>query len=409
MVPAGKKAKNLYQPSDLDSPEIQSFYQILNALACETFPSLAGEPPIKWPNVVSPSKIRLPLKIYESAKNAIQSLFQLSENPSYRDEFLEPEDISSPQSSVLMAYDFHCDASGDLRLIEVNTNASGFLFSALTIAAHEKKSPEKLISLEQLKESFRAEVRGFNDSRLNSLKVAITDENWQSQRMRAEFFMYRDLFSQMGWQAQIVESSDFAVLKNQLVVRSSQQNIDLVYNRTTDFHLSASQHEALRQAYEKRLACITPSPKTYRLLADKHRLIDWGLAQNRRRWNIGPFEETAITRVLLKTEKVSNYSDLDEIWSRRKDLFLKPRQGHGGKSVYRGSSISRKVFDRLVEDRETILQEYFPAHETAGWKYDLRFFVYRDQIQQVIARSYQGQVTNFSTPLGGFTYVEFLT
>jgi len=41
------------------------------------------------------------------------------------------------------------------------------------------------------------------------------------------------------------------------------------------------------------------------------------------------------------------------------------------------------------------------------WKYDLRFFAYADRVQHVVARVYQGQVTNFATPLGGFARVQF--
>ena len=43
-----------------------------------------------------------------------------------------------------------------------------------------------------------------------------------------------------------------------------------------------------------------------------------------------------------------------------------------------------------------------------NWKFDLRFFTYRDQIQLAVARSYQGQVTNFSSRYGGLTAVEFI-
>ena len=39
------------------------------------------------------------------------------------------------------------------------------------------------------------------------------------------------------------------------------------------------------------------------------------------------------------------------------------------------------------------------------YKFDLRFYVYRDALQLMVARVYQGQVTNLRTPGGGFAAV----
>ena len=39
------------------------------------------------------------------------------------------------------------------------------------------------------------------------------------------------------------------------------------------------------------------------------------------------------------------------------------------------------------------------------WKYDIRVFVYKDQVQKLSARVYQGQVTGFSVPNAGFASV----
>ena len=49
-----------------------------------------------------------------------------------------------------------------------------------------------------------------------------------------------------------------------------------------------------------------------------------------------------------------------------------------------------------------------PRSVLANWKFDLRFYVYEDKIQLTCARIYQGQVTNFSSPMGGFTLVRFI-
>jgi hypothetical protein len=43
-----------------------------------------------------------------------------------------------------------------------------------------------------------------------------------------------------------------------------------------------------------------------------------------------------------------------------------------------------------------------PGGVAQDMKLDLRNYVYRDQVQLVAARLYQGQTTNFRTPGGGF-------
>jgi hypothetical protein len=69
----------------------------------------------------------------------------------------------------------------------------------------------------------------------------------------------------------------------------------------------------------------------------------------------------------------------------------------------------------MAED--ILIQKFRPAQHVptddprsvlSHWKFDLRFFVYADQIQMTTARIYQGQVTNFSSPMGGFTKVVFV-
>ena len=68
----------------------------------------------------------------------------------------------------------------------------------------------------------------------------------------------------------------------------------------------------------------------------------------------------------------------------------------------------------MLED--ILIQQFSPAQKMptddprsvlTNWKFDLRFYVYADKIQLVVARIYQGQVTNFASPLGGFTMVRF--
>jgi hypothetical protein len=190
---------------------------------------------------------------------------------------------------------------------------------------------------------------------------------------------------------------------------------DLVYNRLTDFYLEAPQHAALRHAFSEQSACLSPNPREYWLLADKQRLVDFARPGFFQTAGARPEELSAIEKVLIPSFEMSSFASQDEIWSERKNLFFKPKRSHGGKSVYRGESVSRKVFERLMQE-DVLIQQFRPAQKVPtddprsvleNWKFDLRFFVYRQEIQMVAARIYQGQVTNFSSPLGGFTQVHF--
>ena len=89
-------------------------------------------------------------------------------------------------------------------------------------------------------------------------------------------------------------------------------------------------------------------------------------------------------------------------------------QAFGAKQSYRGSSITRKNFDPMI-DRGFIAQEFIPAPEKTfetpegpkKFKYDLRFYAYQDRVQSAVARLYQGQVTNLQTKDGGFACIRF--
>jgi hypothetical protein len=152
------------------------------------------------------------------------------------------------------------------------------------------------------------------------------------------------------------------------------------------------------------------------VLADKQRLVQF--TQKGFLESVGASEEQkhAIDKVLIPSYDLKNFASPEEIWAERKTLFFKPKRSYGGKSVYRGESVSRKVFERLMHE-DTLIQKYQPPQKMPtedprsvlnNWKFDVRFFVYGDQIQLVAARIYQGQVTNFSSPMGGFTLVDFI-
>lgn len=323
-------------------------------------------------------------------------------------------DVASAHESVLMAYDFHTDENGDCHLVEVNTNASGFLFASLMEMVHSGISPAAFEPLTKLRASFADELRLWGKSSAAVPVLAITDEDIAEQKMYSEFVMYRDWFQATGWKADFCEGRDFAFVGGKLSAPSLGA-VDFVYNRLTDFYFENPAHSALREAFAKQAACISPSPREYFLLADKERLVNLGADGFLESAGATAGEAEALRQVLIPTYSIGGFPSHEEIWQQRKSLFFKPKRSYGGKSVYRGESVSRKVFERLMSE-DVLIQKFTPAQKMplddprsvlSNWKFDLRFFVYRAEIQLVAARIYQGQVTNFSSPLGGFTKVTF--
>lgn len=383
-----------------------SFYKSIQEQARKLAPSLGELAEVSWDHLVSPLEIRLPKSVWTTAQSAIQAFYRVSRRAEFAAQLQPgPAVCARPPAnhSVLMAYDFHTNEAGECFLVEINTNASGYPLASLMQAVKAGTDIEQFAPLEDLFSSFQNELLLFGGTPPTHPRIAITDENLLEQKMYPEFLIYRDWFQRHGWQAELIEAKDF--------VRA-----DFVYNRTTDFYFDGEAVSHLRRAYEHREACFSPNPYEYWLLADKERLIQFGDDSFWSTLNAGEADREAIRRVLIPTFDKRAFGSSEEIWEQRKQLFFKPKRSHGGKSVYRGESVSRKVFERLMLDDEVLVQRYSPAQKMPtddprsvlnNWKFDLRFFAYQDRIQLCTARIYQGQVTNFASPYGGFTLVQF--
>ncbi len=349
--------------------------------------------------LVSTQKVKLPVKVIQDVDVAIKSLFKFSRTPEQIERVrayirttetaaeaqkqIEVLDHETQQLSMLMAYDFHYDSTtGLLSLIEINTNASGFLLADLMYRADgtewncNKKDPRTSL-LESIEKEWAAFDAGTGTVRPTS--IAIIDEEPTQQKMFLEFVMYNSFFKQNGMKSQILDVSKF----------SSEFNF--VYNRFNDFTFKEERSRDLRKALLSKTACFSPQPREYLLLAHKQRLVEFGDAK------VSPF--------LIPIIDVTK-SNPEELWSSRKNLFFKPKALYGAKAVYRGSSISHKTFDQIV-GQDYIAQEFRPPGTVGEFKFDLRFYAYADQIHLGIARAYQGQVTNFATLGGGFAPLAF--
>ena len=361
--------------------------------------------------LISPFTLRLPKKILGDAENVVRNLFALREQTEYQSDVQKKVPSVAQRDpgnkSICMSYDFHLDSQGELKLIEVNTNAAFLLMGFYLYGAKNLPLPIPSFSLDLLRESWAEEAR-LAGHKIQS--IAIVDDAPESQRLFIEFLVYRELFKSFGYEVQIADPKELSLASDGLYLQSKK--IDFVYNRTTDFYFENPSSDALRQAYIQNVMTLSPTPFEYSLLADKHRLIEWSLDLKNNSSNFPNLLN--IASHLLEADFVTKDNAI-ELWSRRKKLFFKPLTSFGSKGTYRGEGISRTYFDQLI-DRDNIAQEYCPAQERffeadgiapTKLKFDLRFYAYQETIQMVVARLYQGQVTNLKTTHGGFAPVIF--
>lgn len=355
-------------------------------------------------NLISDHQITLPTQVLKQAQDFVKICANLRYEASYKKKYsdeLAALKLSDPgNDAISTSFDFHLNEKNELKLIEINTNAAFLVLAEELYAAKKLNSPCSGFKIEHLKKCVLNELTAINKSTTNP-SVAIVDEDPGSQRLFIEFLVYEQLFKSFGWNTQILDSA------------SDLSKFDFIYNRDTDFYLQSERLQNLKSLYTNKNVALSPHPYQYFMLADKQRMIDWRSANFFDNHLISEDEKQVLFRHLPFVESLTS-DTAESIWSQRKSLFLKPKRSFGAKQSYRGGSISRKLFEELIS-KDLLAQEFIPAPETLvetptgeqKFKYDLRFYTYRDQVQSVVARIYQGQVTNLKTPFGGFTPVMF--
>ena len=382
------------------------------------------------PNLFCANVLELPLSIKNEAEKIVSAFFALRQIPSRLQALaqLSPQIIDPGNTSALMCYDFHIDRAGHLRLIEINTNASLSLIADAQYALAGLKNGFCADFRAEIVQTFLKEYQA-SGVKGELKRIAIVDEKPKDQRLFAEFVLFCELFRKHGLDVEICDPSELTLAADKSL-RLGDLKIDLVYNRSTDFYFESASSDVLRKAMLEKIACISPHPHEYRLLADKERLLELARADA-----IDAFDELtkeqkdALKRTLIPTKDVREFANADTLWADRKRWFFKPMRSFGGKATYRGASITRAAFAEVLERTAYLAQEFVPAPEiifptnsssdTASrsasdvasslkkFKYDLRFFAYRDRIQLGAARIYQGQLTNSQTPGGGIAALSF--
>jgi hypothetical protein len=190
-----------------------------------------------------------------------------------------------------------------------------------------------------------------------------------------------------------------------------ERPVDMIYNRLTDFYLSAPEHAPVCAAYEAGAIVLTPHPRTHALYADKRNLVTLSDDALLSHWGVSPSDLEVLKRTVPRSWPVTA-DNADELWARRRELFFKPAGGYGAKAAYRGDKLTRRVWGGILAGTY-IAQALVPATERltevngvpTRLKVDVRAYAYDGQILLLAARMYAGQTTNFRTPGGGFAAV----
>jgi len=327
-----------------------------------------------------------------------------------------------PGSGGVLGFDFHLGGATP-QLIEINTNPGGLLVS-LQLAQAATSSCDCLTApLPQLAAAtielarlgtrivggFREEwTRARGDLPLGT--IAIVDDDPQGQYLYPEFLLYRRLFERAGWRVMIADPAELSTSEDSLLLAG--ERIDLVYNRLTDFYFVEERHAALRDAYIRSLAVITPHPAAHAHWADK-RLLAW-LRDEELLGQAGldAAERATVVAAIPPTEIVEPEA-ADDLWARRKTLFFKPVDGYAGKAAYRGDRLTRTAFEH-IRANPYVAQAIAPTSfrrvcaadgEELDLRVDIRNFALHGETWLRAARLYRGQTTNFRTEGGGFSPV----
>lgn len=315
---------------------------------------------------------------------------------------------------VFFGYDFHLNDSG-AHLIEINSNAGGAFLNELLLRSQAGQawpgSATAGASLEQdLIAMFRDEWR-MERGAVALQTVLIVDEQPSEQYLYPEFILAQQMFARAGIKAFIADPGDVEVRNNGVYVDGCR--IDLIYNRLTDFSLTA--YPALLGAYADRQVVLTPSPEAYTRYADKRNLARLTDGAALLAAGVAADIIEVLQKGIPQTRVIAQGDDAEAWWDVRKQWFFKPVSGYGAKGAYRGDKLTKRVFGEIMAG-DYVAQKLAPPGELAlsvagsesVFKYDVRCYVYDGQIQLVCARMYQGQTTNFRTPGGGFAVVRVL-
>ena len=375
------------------------------ASMAQTHPHLFASVPVYVP----------PIAIAQIA-DVVEAVEAVTALPAFRNAVMEwAPDIArkNPGSpGGLLGLDFHLTTAGP-RLIEINTNPGGVLLNSLLGQAQRICVPEQMLATSNasgvdsaIMDIVATEWRLLRGAQELEFLV-IVDESPEEQYLYPEFLLYQDLFRRTGYRAEICSPSDLDFREGRIWLADAP--VDFVYNRLTDFSLVESGNRALRDAYQAGDVALSPHPHAHALQADKRNFTLLGDSAFLAKAGATPASVEVLFDAIPKTQLVSPESR-DWLWANRRQFFFKPAAGYGSKAAYRGEKLTRRVWDEIASGTFVAQELIKPSERHVNddgrpHKVDIRCYAYQGKALLYAARLYQGQTTNFRTPLGGFAPV----
>lgn len=318
---------------------------------------------------------------------------------------------------MFMGYDFHIVAGGP-RLIEINTNAGGAFLNAVLAEAQQSccDTSEASRPRDQFRQTLHATYLQMFEAEWHLQRgerplgfVAIVDDAPDQQYLAPDFELCRRMLERHGWRARTVDAVSLVWRDGRLWAGTDA--VDMVYNRLTDFYLTDPAHQSLRQAYEAGAVVLSPHPRAHALHAEKRNLVALSDEAQLLAWGVEEADRKRVRAAVPKTVQVTA-ERADALWQERRHWFFKPEAGYGGKAVYRGDKLTKRVWSSILSGGY-VAQAMVPPGERliekdgvrADLKFDIRAYTYGGRVQLLAARMYAGQTTNFRTPGGGFAPV----
>ena len=383
--------------------------------------SLAETTATKISSMLSKSGVFIDHAALEQIDQLVKAVLKVCELPLFQKLVLDNAPPIAKHKQVVAGFyywfDFHLGVNGP-QLIEINTNAGGAMICALEVGASKnccepierniskRNMPDELY--ETFLDMFNQEWKSFKGNPVATLKtIAIVDENPTKQFLYPEFLLFQALFQKYGIRAVIAAPEDLVIKDRKLYFENSE--IDLIYNRTTDFYFQAPTHAALREAYLENLVAITPNPFNHAVFANKDNLCLLSNEQILNDLGVDQVTKEILLTHIPKTVKVSADNE-DLLWSDRRNYFFKPSQGFGSRAVYRGDKLTKGVWNQ-IKDSSYIAQQVIPPSKRTvivddkeiDLKVDIRSYVFNGGPLVAATRIYQGQTTNLRTLGGGFS------
>jgi hypothetical protein len=386
---------------------------------------LGGSLALSHPHLFSPTVVFLDAHVHRQITQAIQAMEAVAALPSWKEQALGRAPAIARQhwgpAGVFMGYDFHLTHQGP-KLIEINSNAGGAFLMSAAARAHRAccEAFEVFLGTGSESESLEAAMVDMFQSEWRTQRpnqplrnVLIVDDRPGEQYLAPEFEIVRALLADQGWLAVVADPQELQWRDGALwhPVLPADMPVDLVYNRLTDFYLQEPAHLALRHAYETGAAVITPGPRTHALHADKRNLITLSNPALLRSWGVDEPALDLLAQTVPCTQAV-NAAEAESLWAQRRGLFFKPVAGFGSRGAYRGDKLTRRVWSDILASDYVAQATVAPSErlvmvqgEARHLKVDLRAYTYQGRVQQLAARTWAGQTTNFRTEGGGFSPV----